>query len=82
MDRAGSRPVRREQGPYREAGRGGGTPPRRGYFGRPDWFVWIPVAALLLAAVILATIASSTEFAVGALAVAVVLVVFDSFMNR
>ncbi|WP_269811871.1 hypothetical protein [Nocardia acididurans] len=38
--------------------------------------------ALLEAAAILATIASSTPFAVGALAAALVLVLFDSWLNR
>lgn len=51
-------------------------------FGVPDLFVWLPVLGLLEAAVICMTILQSTPVAVGLIAVAVLLVVADSWINR
>ncbi|WP_157554632.1 hypothetical protein [Nocardia crassostreae] len=50
--------------------------------GRPDGFVWLPVAALLEAAWIFMLVAGSLPVTLGLVAAAVLLVVVDCWFNR
>jgi hypothetical protein len=68
--------------PARAPRTGSGTAGRRPLFGRPDYFVWLPAAALLLDAAVVATIGASLSLGLALVAVAVVLVVFESWVNR
>ncbi|MEV6768718.1 hypothetical protein AB0N05_08780 [Nocardia sp. NPDC051030] len=51
-------------------------------FGTPDLFVWAPVLALIQATVITLIIFGSIGLPLGLMAVAVVLVGLDSWINR
>ncbi|MCX4097469.1 hypothetical protein [Nocardia sp. alder85J] len=77
--RRGSRPAAYEGGP---SGRAGAPAGRRRTFGAPDLFVYFPVAGILLAAGLVATIGASILLGVVLVLIAVVLVVFDSWANR
>ncbi|ATL70512.1 hypothetical protein [Nocardia terpenica] len=69
-------------GQQRGAQRGDWGGGRRRALGWPDPFVYAPVAAILLTAVITATIAQSLPVGLALVAVAVVLTLVDAWLNR
>ncbi|GAB4585867.1 hypothetical protein [Nocardia sp. IFM 10818] len=80
MNRATNTPVRRSQSAPARAPRAAAAPKRM--LGRPDVFVWLPVAALLEAAWIFMLVAGSLPVTLGLVAAAVVLVLVDCWFNR
>ncbi|MEV6769450.1 hypothetical protein AB0N05_12575 [Nocardia sp. NPDC051030] len=82
MNRDNRAPVRREQAGYSGGSRNGAAARPKRMFGRPDWWVWIPILGILEAAYVLATLAASTLTAGVLIAIGVVLVIADCWFNR